>query len=312
MMKGILQMEKLIVIGCGAAGMTAALYAARANLDPLVIAGPLPGGLLTQTSDVENYPGFPEAVNGYELMFKFQQQAEKFGARIENEKVEKVQLRPGGPQHLTLEGGRELECQALIIATGASPRWLGLDGEKKFLNKGVSACATCDGAFYRNVPVTVVGGGDSAMEEANFLTHFASEVHLVHRRDAFRASKIMVERAKNNPKIIFHLNSNVIDIIGENDVNGVIIKNSVSGEESKIDCKGYFAALGHIPSTALFKGILEMNEAGYLTLQGQSSRTSMEGVFAAGDCADPVYRQAIHAAGMGCAAAIDAERWLNR
>ena len=305
-------MEKLIVIGCGAAGMTAALYAARANLDPLVIAGPLPGGLLTQTSDVENYPGFPEAVNGYELMFKFQQQAEKFGARIENEKVEKVQLRPGGPQHLTLEGGRELECQALIIATGASPRWLGLDGEKKFLNKGVSACATCDGAFYRNVPVTVVGGGDSAMEEANFLTHFASEVHLVHRRDAFRASKIMVERAKNNPKIIFHLNSNVIDIIGENDVNGVIIKNSVSGEESKIDCKGYFAALGHIPSTALFKGILEMNEAGYLTLQGQSSRTSMEGVFAAGDCADPVYRQAIHAAGMGCAAAIDAERWLNR
>ena len=305
-------MEKLIVIGCGAAGMTAALYAARANLDPLVIAGPLPGGLLTQTSDVENYPGFPEAVNGYELMFKFQQQAEKFGARIENEKVQKVQLRPVGPQHLTLEGGRELECQALIIATGASPRWLGLDGEKKFLNKGVSACATCDGAFYRNVPVTVVGGGDSAMEEANFLTHFASEVHLVHRRDAFRASKIMVDRAKNNPKIIFHLNSNVIDIIGENDVNGVVIKNSVSGEESKIDCKGYFAALGHIPSTALFKGMLEMNEAGYLTLQGQSSRTSMEGVFAAGDCADPVYRQAIHAAGMGCAAAIDAERWLNR
>ena len=305
-------MEKLIVIGCGAAGMTAALYAARANLEPLVLTGPLPGGLLTQTSDVENYPGFPEAVNGYELMFKFQQQAEKFGARIENEKVEKVQLRPGGPQHLVLEGGRELECQALIIATGASPRWLGLDGEKKFLNKGVSACATCDGAFYRNVPVTVVGGGDSAMEEANFLTHFASEVHLVHRRDAFRASKIMVDRAENNPKIIFHLNSNVIDIIGENDVSGVIIKNSVTGEESKIDCKGYFAALGHIPSTALFKGILDMNEAGYLTLQGQSSRTSMEGVFAAGDCADPVYRQAIHAAGMGCAAAIDAERWLNR
>ena len=305
-------MEKLIVIGCGAAGMTAALYAARANLDPLVIAGPLPGGLLTQTSDVENYPGFPDAVNGYELMFKFQQQAEKFGARIENEKVEKVQLQPGGPQRLTLEGGRELECQALIIATGASPRWLGLDAEKKFLNKGVSACATCDGAFYRNVPVTVVGGGDSAMEEANFLTHFASEVHLVHRRDAFRASKIMVERAKNNPKIIFHLNSNVIDIVGENDVSGVVIKNSVTGEESKIDCKGYFAALGHVPSTALFKGILDMNDAGYLTLQGQSSRTSMEGVFAAGDCADPVYRQAIHAAGMGCAAAIDAERWLNR
>ena len=305
-------MEKLIIIGCGAAGMTAALYAARANLNPLVIAGPLPGGLLTQTSDVENYPGFPEAVNGYELMFKFQQQAEKFGARIENEKVEKVRLQPGGPHQLTLEGGKELECRALIIATGASPRWLGLEAEKKFLNKGVSACATCDGAFYRNVPVTVVGGGDSAMEEANFLTHFASEVHLVHRRDAFRASKIMVDRAENNPKIIFHLNSTVTDIIGETEVDGVVIKNSVTGQEAEIDCKGYFAALGHIPSTALFKGILAMDEAGYLTLQERSSRTSMDGVFAAGDCADPVYRQAIHAAGMGCAAAMDAERWLNR
>ena len=305
-------MEKLIIIGCGAAGMTAALYAARANLNPLVIAGPLPGGLLTQTSDVENYPGFPEAVNGYELMFKFQQQAEKFGARIENEIVEQARLQPGGPQKLTLEGGRELECQALIIATGASPRWLGLESEKKFLGKGVSACATCDGAFYRNVPVTVVGGGDSAMEEACFLTHFASEVHLVHRRDAFRASQIMVDRAQSNPKIIFHLNSNVIDIFGDKDVDGVTIRNSVSGEETKIDCKGYFAALGHLPSTALFKGILEMDEAGYLKLQGQSSRTSMEGVFAAGDCADPAYRQAIHAAGMGCAAAIDAERWLSK
>ena len=226
--------------------------------------------------------------------------------------MEKVELQPGGPHKLTLEGGQVLECTALIIATGASPRWLGLEGEKKFLTRGVSACATCDGAFYRNVPVTVVGGGDSAMEEANFLTHFASEVHLVHRRDAFRASKIMVDRAKNNPKIKFHLNSNVVDIVGDKDVDGVIIKNSQTREETRIDCKGYFAALGHIPSTALFKGILDMNEAGYLTLQGQSSRTSMEGVFAAGDCADPAYRQAIHAAGMGCAAAIDAERWLNK
>ena len=305
-------MEKLIIIGCGAAGMTAALYAARANLNPLVIAGPLPGGLLTHTSDVENYPGFPDAVNGYELMFNFQQQAEKFGARIENEKVEKAGLHPGGPHELFLEGGKKLECRALIVATGAAPRWLGLEAEKKFLNKGVSACATCDGAFYRNVPVTVVGGGDSAMEEANFLTHFASEVHLVHRRDAFRASQIMVARAQNNPKIKFHLNSIVTDIIGDNEVNGVMIRNSISGEETRIACKGYFAALGHVPSTELFRNVLEMNEAGYLVLQGQSSRTSMEGVFAAGDCADPVYRQAVHAAGMGCAAAIDAERWLNR
>ncbi len=304
-------MEKLIIIGCGAAGLTAAIYAARANLNPLVLAGPLPGGLLTQTSDVENFPGFPEAINGYELMLKLQQQAERFGTRVENETVQSVVLKNGGPQSLTLGSGKVLECEALIVATGASPRWLGLESEKKFLNKGVSACATCDGAFFRNVPVAVVGGGDSAMEEANFLTHFASEVHLIHRRDAFRAFPIMVERSKANPKIVFHLNSTVSDIYGDKDVDGVEIKNVQTGAVEKIPCKGYFAALGHIPNTAVFKGLLDMDEGGYLILQGQSSQTNVEGVFGAGDCADHVYRQAVTAAGMGCRAAIDVERWLN-
>ena len=269
--------KDVIIIGGGAAGLTAAIYASRANLNPVVLAGPLPGGLLTQTTDVENFPGFPDAVNGHELV---------------------------------LGNGEIAECRALIIATGAAPRWLGLPSEEKFLNKGVSACATCDGAFYRNVPVVVVGGGDSAMEEATFLTHFASEVHLVHRRDAFRASKIMAERVKANPKIKIHWNSSVVEIFGNTEVDGVEIRDIVTGEQTQIPCKGYFAALGHIPNTGLFKGQLAMNEAGYIELKGASSYTSMAGVFCAGDCADHVYRQAITAAGMGARAAIDAERWL--
>ena len=302
--------KDVIIIGGGAAGLTAAIYASRANLTPVVLAGPLPGGLLTQTTDVENFPGFPDAVNGYELMFKFQQQAEKFGAKIVNETVQSVKLVEGGPHELVLGNGEIAECRALIIATGAAPRWLGLPSEEKFLNKGVSACATCDGAFYRNVPVVVVGGGDSAMEEATFLTHFASEVHLVHRRDAFRASKIMAERVKANPKIKIHWNSSVVEIFGNTEVDGVEIRDIVTGEQTQIPCKGYFAALGHIPNTGLFKGQLAMNEAGYIELKGASSYTSMAGVFCAGDCADHVYRQAITAAGMGARAAIDAERWL--
>lgn len=302
--------KDLIIIGGGAAGLTAAIYAARAELEPIVLTGPLPGGLLTQTSDVENFPGFPDAVNGYELMFKLQQQAEKFGAKIVNDTVQSVKLAEGGPQELILGSGELAQCRALIVATGASPRWLGVPGEEKFLNKGVSACATCDGAFYRNVPVAVVGGGDSAMEEASFLTHFASEVHLIHRRDDFRASKIMAERVKANPKIKIHWNSVVQEVFGEADVDGVAIKNTVTGEESRIACKGYFAALGHVPSTSIVKGQLELDENGYIIVKGGSSYTSVEGVFAAGDCADHVYRQAITAAGMGCRAAIDAERWL--
>lgn len=309
--KGDSLMEKLIIMGCGAAGMTAAIYAARAGLKPLVLAGPLPGGQLSQTSIVENYPGFPDGVDGSELMQKFLQQAENSDARIEYENVRQVSLRPGGPHTLALEDGRSLECQALIIATGAAPRWLGLPGEEKFRNRGVSACATCDGAFFRGVPVVVAGGGDSAMEEAGFLSRFAGEVHLVHRRNSFRASAVMVERARTNPKIIFHLNAQITDICGKDEVEAVEIRDNATGQITRIPCRGYFAALGHVPRTELFKGLLDMDSAGCLKLRGRTSRTSMDGVFAAGDCADPDYRQAVHAAGMGCAAAMDAERWLN-
>ncbi len=305
-------MKDIVIIGSGAAGLTAAIYASRANLKPLVIAGALPGGLLTQTTDVENYPGFPEAVNGYELMYKFRQQAEHFGAEFLSDTVTAVDLKDGGPQVLTMGSGNKIEAKALIVATGASPRWLGLESEDRLKNKGVSACATCDGAFYRDVPVVVIGGGDSAMEEATFLTKFASKVTLIHRRDEFRASKIMVERALNNPKIDVAWNSVVAEVLGADGVEGVKIKDVNTDEESEIECKGYFAALGHVPNTQVFKGVLNMNEAGYIDLENNSSYTNIDGVFAAGDCADHVYRQAITAAGMGCRAAIDAERWLNR
>lgn len=304
-------MRNLLIIGSGAAGLTAAIYASRANLAPLLIAGKLPGGLLTQTSDVENYPGFPDAINGFELMMRFQQQAQRFGTEILNESAASVNFTNKGPQEIILGSGEKLEAKALIIATGASPRWLGLESEKRLMTKGVSACATCDGAFYRNMPVVVVGGGDTAMEEALFLTRFASEVTLIHRRDQFRASKIMTERVMKNPKIKVILNSVVDEVLGENEVEGVSVKNLNSGEKSELKCKGYFAALGHSPNTEIFKGPIDMNENGYIALKGNSSYTSVEGVFAAGDCADHVYRQAVTAAGMGCKAAIDAERWLE-
>jgi thioredoxin reductase (NADPH) len=304
-------MENVLIIGSGAAGLTAAVYTARANLNPVVISGSLPGGLLTQTSDVENYPGFPEAVNGFELMMSFQKQAERFGAKIISGTVSSVSLKPGGPHSVSLAGADTIETKALIIATGSSPRWLGLESEKRLAGKGVSACATCDGAFYRNVPVVVAGGGDSAMEEALFLTRFASSVTIIHRRDSFRASKIMAGRALAHPKIKVAWNSVIESVNGESEVSSVTVKNTVTGEKSQIDCKGYFAALGHTPSTEVFKGSVDMDAAGYILLGGQSSKTSLEGVFAAGDCADHVYKQAITAAGMGCRAAIDAERWLE-
>ena len=304
-------MRDIVIVGGGSAGLTAAIYSARANLKPLLVAGPLPGGLLTQTSDVENYPGFPEAINGFELMYKFQQQAERFGSETVNETIVDAKLKDGGPHTLKLGNGDIIEAEALIIATGSSPRWMGLEGERKFANKGVSACATCDGAFFKGVPVVVVGGGDTAMEEANFLTRFASKVYIVHRRDSFRASKIMADRAIKNPKIEIVWNSQVIEIFGGNDVDGVKVKNLVSGEIRSIDCKGYFAALGHDPNTQIFKGQIEMDQAGFIELKENSSRTSLAGVFAAGDCADHVYQQAVTAAGMGCRAAIDASRWLE-
>jgi thioredoxin reductase (NADPH) len=292
-------MRDIAIVGGGAAGLTAAIYAARANLKPLLIAGPLPGGLLTQTSDVENYPGFPEAVNGFELMFKFQQQAERFGSETLNDTVVEAQLKNGGPHTLKLGSGDSVECLALIVATGSSPRWMGLEGEKKFATKGVSACATCDGAFFKNVPVVVVGGGDTAMEEANFLTRFASKVY------------IMADRALKNPKIEVVWNAQVSEIFGNADVEGVKVRNLLDNAERVIECKGYFAALGHDPNTQVFKGQLEMDQAGFIALKGHGSQTSVEGVFSAGDCADHVYQQAVTAAGMGCRAAIDAARWLE-
>ncbi len=305
-------MENIVIIGSGPAGLTAAIYSARALLKPIVLAGSVPGGQLTQTSDIENYPGFPEAVNGYELMASFQKQAERFGGRVMFESVESVSFRPAGPHELRLGGGELIEARAVIIATGASPIWLGLDAEKRLMTKGVSACATCDGAFFRNVPVVVVGGGDTAMEEATFLTRFASKVTVVHRRDQLRASKIMAERAMANPKIEFAWNSAVADILGEKEVEGVKLKDLKTGAERVVACKGYFAALGHAPNTGLLKGHIDLDDMGYIRLQPDgSSRTNVDGVFAAGDCADHVYRQAITAAGMGCKAAIDAERWLE-
>lgn len=304
-------MEKLVIIGSGPAGLTAAIYAARANLNPLLLAGMLPGGLLTQTTEVENFPGFPEGVNGFELMFKMQQQAERFGARIEMEQVEKTDL-SGSCKKIFLAGGNVIEAESVIVATGAQPRWLGLESEERLKNHGVSACAVCDAAFFRDKKVVVVGGGDSAMEDAMALTGFAAKVTVIHRRNELRASQIMAERALNHEKIDFIWNSQVIDVIGEDHVTGVKIRNVETNAESIVECDGMFVALGHVPATDLFKDQLELDEHGFIKLEPSSSRTNIAGVFAAGDCADPVYRQAIHAAGMGCRAALDAEHYLHR
>ena len=304
-------MEKVVIIGSGPAGYTAAVYAARANLEPLIISGNTIGGLLTQTSEVENFPGFPEGVNGYELTMKMQTQAEKFGARLEIANVEKLELTDGGVQKITLDNGNVIESKVLIIATGATPRWLGLESEERLKNCGVSACATCDGAFFEDMKVVVAGGGDSAMEEALFLTKFASEVIVVHRRNELRASKIMAERAMNHEKIRFVWNSQIVEILGESEVTGIKVKNNVDNSESVIECQGVFVALGHVPATELVKGQIDMDDAGFIKLENNTSMTNLAGVFAAGDCADHRYRQAITAAAAGCRAAIDAERYLG-
>ena len=304
-------MEKMVIIGSGPAGLTAAIYGARANLAPLLLTGMMPGGLLTQTSEVENFPGFPEGINGFELMMAMQTQAERFGARIESASVVQAELHPGKMHRLTLDDGKIVECKALIVATGASPRWLGLASEERLKNHGVSACATCDGAFYQDMDVVVTGGGDSAMEEALFLTKFARSVTVVHRRKELRASKIMADRALAHDKIHFVWNAVIVEVLGDAEVTGIRVRDVESGVESEIPCRGLFVALGHVPNTELFRGLLPMDPAGYLILQDNTSRTGVEGVFAAGDCADPRYRQAITAAGAGCRAAIDAERYLG-
>lgn len=301
-------MENVLIVGTGCAGLTAAIYTARASLSPLVLEGRMPGGQLTTTTAVENFPGFPEGVDGPELIQRMHQQAEKFGSRFQYGIVEEFE--PGSPHRVKVDGNW-IETKALIIASGASPRYIGLEGEKALIGHGLTSCATCDGAFYRNVPVCVVGGGDSACEEATFLTRFASEVYLIHRRDSLRASKIMVDRALANPKIKPVWNSVVTAYLTDDagEVRGVILKNTKGGSSSELEVKCVFVAIGHEPNTAPFRHALPVDENGYL-IQTKGTRTGIPGVFAAGDVADHVYRQAITAAGQGCAAAIDAERWL--
>ena len=303
-------MEKVVIIGAGAAGYTAAIYTARANLEPLVIEGMQPGGQLTTTNDVENFPGFPEGIDGTQLMDQFRAQAERFGARfMQYDAVSGVDF-SSRPFKLEMMVGDPIEAETVIIATGATARYLGLESEQKFMGRGVSACATCDGAFYKDVPVVVVGGGDTACEEATFLTRFASKVTLVHRRDELRASKIMADRAINHPKVEMAWNSVIDEILGdESGVTAVRIKNVNTGETTEIPAKGYFSAIGHKPNTDPFVGQLDLNEVGYLIADGV--KTKIEGVYAAGDVADAVYRQAITAAGTGCAAALEAERFLE-
>ena len=304
-------MDKEVIIGSGCAGLTAALYTARASLRPLVLTGRQPGGLLTTTSLVENYPGFPEGVDGYELMVRLQKQAERFGARVKFATVETVDL-SRQPFGLTVDGEPVL-AETLIIATGASHRHIGLDSEHQLENKGVTYCATCDGALpmFRNQPLVVVGGGDSACEEAMYLTRFGSTVYLVHRRDTLRASKIMADRTLAHPKIKPIWDSVVTEVLDvkQDKVTGVRLKNVKTNSESVLDCAGVFVAIGHVPNTQLFKGVIDMDESGYILPQ-QGAATTVPGVFVAGDCTDKVYRQAVTAAGLGCAAAIEAERYL--
>jgi len=311
-------MEQVIIIGSGPAGYTAALYCARANLEPLCLEGEpskeiLPGGQLMTTTEVENYPGYPEGVSGPQMMEDFKKQAGHFGTRYEYKTVTKVDF---SQQPFTIWcGDDEYKTQSVIIATGASARYLGLPSEEKYMNRGVSACATCDGALprFRNKPLVVIGGGDTAMEEALFLTKYASKVHVVHRRDELRASKIMGDRAKRNEKIQFEWNTVVEEVLGDDEqgVTGVRLLDLKTNETRVVECVGYFAAIGHKPNTDIFAGILDMDENGYLVTEGKSTRTKIEGIFAAGDVQDHTYRQAVTAAGSGCMAAIDATRWLE-
>ncbi len=301
--------EKLVIIGSGPAGLTAALYAARADLNPIVFEGLLAGGQLMITTDVENYPGFPDGILGPELMDQFRKQAEKFGTRLHQVDVTEVDFSTR-PFRINV-GADEYTADAVIIATGASATWLGVPGEEKLTGKGVSACATCDGFFFRDKELIVVGGGDTAMEEALFLTKFASKVTIVHRRDELRASKIMAARAEASDQIEMRWNSIVTEIHGDDLVSGVTLEDTVTGESSEMAIDGVFVAIGHKPTTNLFLDKLDLDENGYLIIADSGgTRTSVEGVFAAGDVADHVYRQAVTAAGTGCMAAIDAERWL--
>jgi thioredoxin reductase (NADPH) len=305
-------MEKVVIIGTGCAGLTAAIYAARSNLSPLVLTGTMPGGLLTTTSIVENYPGFPEGIDGYDLMTRMQTQAERFGARVQCLRALEAADLSKHPFLLTVDG-EKIQTQTLIIATGASHRHLGLESEHLLEKKGVTFCATCDGAWpmFRNQPLVVVGGGDSACEEAIYLTRFASQVYLVHRRESLRASKIMAGRVLSHPAIQPIWDSVITEILDveQNKVTAVRLKNLKTNGETTLPCAGVFVAIGHVPNTHLFKGIIDMDQNGYI-IPKRGTATNVPGVFVAGDCSDSVYRQAVTAAGLGCSAAIDAERYL--
>ena len=305
--------ENVVIVGTGCAGLTAAIYTARANLAPLVIEGSLPGGQLTTTSEVENFPGFPEGVDGFQLMDNLRKQAAKFGTRFEQAQVQSVDF-SSTPRKLVC-ADRTILARSVIIATGASPRMTGVPGEKELYGgKGVTTCATCDGAFYRKQDVAVIGGGDSAAEEALFLTRFASKVYLVHRRDSLRASKIMAERATSHPKVQMVWDSVPVEVLGvkEGAVSGLKVRHVKTGAESVLPARGIFVAIGHVPNTATFAAALDVDENGYfLPVDGSQVKTKVPGVYVAGDCADHVYRQAVTAAGMGCQAAIEAERWLS-
>ena len=305
-------MENVIIIGTGCAGYTAAIYTARANLSPLLLSGTQPGGQLTTTTEVENFPGFPAGIMGPELMMNMQSQAEKFGARIAWASVESVEKRADGT-FLLKAGEESFEAKTVIIATGAAPRHLGLPNEKQLIGHGLTSCATCDGAFYRDVPVAVIGGGDSACEEAGFLTRFASKVYLIHRRDELRASKIMADRALENPKIEPVWNSTVSEYLTDdkNEMRAIEITNLVTGGKSELDVACVFVAIGHVPNSAFLGDLVDKDENGYILQNPGRTSTKTPGLFAAGDVADHYYRQAITAAGQGCAAALEAERFLS-
>lgn len=301
--------QRVVIIGTGPAGFTAAVYAARANLAPVVFRGPEPGGQLVTTTDVENYPGFPEGIMGPDMMAKFEEQASRFGSHLRWGTITSVDFSER-PFKLVVDEETPILADTVIISTGASAKYLGLENETRLLGRGVSACATCDGAFFRDVEIAVVGGGDTALEEALFLTRFGSKVYLIHRRDKLRGSQIMQARVMDNEKIEILWNTEVVDVLGDNDVSGLRIVNNKTGEERDLDVGGFFVAIGHRPNTGVFSGQLDLDDVGYINTLPDSTRTNIEGVFACGDAQDSVYRQAVTAAGTGCMAAIDAERYL--